>query len=308
MNKRGVNAVLNRKYDEWRGSLPEVLRVWADENVIISGGCIASMLLGEKVNDFDFYLRDVTAAEVFAQHYVCQFALNPPPRMLGGEEKEIKVFRDEGRVKIKVRSAGVASEESDGGLYQYFETVNPEGVETDEYVDRIFRVNDKMEKKKKEKKEPFRPIFLTSNAITLSNQVQIIIRFTGTPSVIHRNFDYVHCTNYWTASDRSLTLNPMAIESLLNKQLVYNGSKYPLCSLFRIRKFLDRGWTINAGQILKAAFELGELDLHKPDVLEDQLIGVDRAYFTEVLKIIAEDKPDRIDAAYLMKVVDKVFC
>jgi hypothetical protein len=30
--------------------------------------------------------------------------------------------------------------------------------------------------------------------------------------------------------------------SILDKQLVYTGSRYPLASLFRLRKFHKRGW------------------------------------------------------------------
>ena len=48
---------------------------------------------------------------------------------------------------------------------------------------------------------------------------------------------------------------------LLARQLVYQGSKYPICSMIRTRKFLQRGWHINAGQYLKMAFQVSELDL-----------------------------------------------
>ena len=62
------------------------------------------------------------------------------------------------------------------------------------------------------------------------------------------------------------------------------GSKYPLCSIIRTRKFIQRGYTINAGQYLKMAMQLNELDLKDVSVLQDQLIGVDSAYFDMVIR------------------------
>ena len=42
------------------------------------------------------------------------------------------------------------------------------------------------------------PIYFSPNAISLSDQVQIVVRFHGTPEEIHSTFDFVHATNYFT--------------------------------------------------------------------------------------------------------------
>jgi hypothetical protein len=95
---------------------------------------------------------------------------------------------------------------------------------------------------------------------------------------------------------------------MLVRDLVYMGeSKYPLCSIIRTRKFLQRGWRINAGQFVKMAWDLNKLDLSDINVLEDQLVGVDVAYFEEVLSLLRERGGEQIDGAYLMQVIDKVF-
>src|SRR3546814_2858608 len=73
------------------------------------------------------------------------------------------------------------------------------------------------------------------------------------------------------------------LESLLCKELRYVGSKYPVCSVIRLRKLIRRGWVINAGQILKMMMQVSELDLTNPAVLQDQLTGVDSAYFIELM-------------------------
>jgi hypothetical protein len=154
-------------------------------------------------------------------------------------------------------------------------------------------------------KPKYRPVFLSQNALTLSDGIQIIIRFYGEPDEIHTNYDFVHCTNWWSSKDSHLELRKEALECLLTRELRYSGSKYPLCSIIRTRKFINRKWTINAGQYLKMCLQLNELDLKDPKVLEDQLTGVDVAYFMEIIRAIKD--LDKVDSSYIAAIIDKVF-
>jgi hypothetical protein len=52
--------------------------------------------------------------------------------------------------------------------------------------------------------------------------------------------------------------------------------------------------------------QLNELDLHDFDVLEDQLTGVDAAFFAQVLQYVKENQKD-MSSAYLCSVIDKIF-
>jgi len=166
----------------------------------------------------------------------------------------------------------------------------------------------KIPEEKKKKKEPiYHPVFMSSNAIMLSDKIQIIVRFYGEPAAIHDTFDYIHCCNYWDSCDKRLVLNPKALESIINKYLIYTGSRYPVCSLLRIRKFLKRGWTINAGQILKMCFQVSNLDLSDVKVLEDQLIGVDTAYFNELVERMKQDDVTTITQTYLINLIEEIF-
>jgi hypothetical protein len=161
------------------------------------------------------------------------------------------------------------------------------------------------------KKEKYRPVFLTDNAITLSNKIQIVIRFYGEPDDIHKNYDFVHCTSYWASDDGNLVLRPEAMESILAKELRYTGSLYPVCSVIRTRKFVKAGWHINAGQLLKMCLQISELNLLDVDVLEDQLTGVDTAYFIQVIDYLRkrrdEDPSFAYNAPYLISIIDKMF-
>jgi hypothetical protein len=86
---------------------------------------------------------------------------------------------------------------------------------------------------------------------------------------------------------------------------------YPVCSIFRLRKFINRGWRINAGQILKICMQISELDLKEITVLEDQLIGVDSLYFMHLINKFkakqANDSSWVLSTHYLLSVIDKIF-
>lgn len=322
MKSKFIRMLIGRKIDNWLASIPDrALAERASEHVIVTGGCITSMLLNEPVNDFDVYFDNADIAYEVAKHYVDRFKANPPTLFRDGEKKvEIRVDSPaEGRVKIIVKSAGVASEgTSDKAKYGYFEG-DSDGGETagEEYMQTALGNTEALDDHsdsdlddpngKEEKKPKYRPRFLTSNAITLTDKVQLVFRFIGDPNTIHSNYDFVHCTNYWYGKDRTLTLRQEALEATLAKDLRYVGSKYPICSLVRMRKFIKRGWNINAGQILKMAFQVSSLDLTNIAVLEEQLVGVDAAYFMQLINLLKEKDPSKVDASYLMTIIDRVF-
>lgn len=339
LKAKTIKGVLQRKFTDFVDSIDdERVKELVRDGTVITGGSIASMLLSEPVNDFDMYFRDKATAVAVAEYYVEKFKANPPPRFKGGgnvkifvkvaddgkttkqvlkpgtgigdvpedyEEREVVV---PGRVRIYIKSVGIAGEKGDDGKYKYFEgDRDPDAADATEYVEQALSVAQDIEEEDEDKPK-YRPIFLTSNAITLSNKVQLIIRFYGDPQEIHENYDFVHCTSYWTSRDGKLVLRPEALECLLAKELRYNGSRYPVCSVFRVRKFINRGWSINAGQLLKMMMQVSHLDLEDIEVLEDQLIGVDAAYFTEIIEKLRQRFEDgRVPSAYLLEIIDRMF-
>ena len=344
MKPKTIKTIVGKKFDQWLASITdENVRKMVRDNSILTGGSIASMLLNEDVNDFDFYFRDKETTKAVAEYYVAKFKENPPSTFVNDRSKEvpITVYEDtEGRIKITVKSAGIASENGTNS-YQYFEGVSDGGVSAQNYVDEVAAVtrddgsdeseatsrirnllnggnpnnpiNDldqilkTLSQQKQNRRLDYRPIFLTTNAITLSNQVQIVVRFYGEPEKIHENYDFVHCTNYWSSWDNELHLNPAALVCLLSRDLKYIGSKYPLASIFRTRKFIRRGWSITAGQMLKIMMQIKDLDLNNISVLEDQLIGVDIAYFHELISKLRDKCGDDVDQTYLISLIDEIF-
>ncbi len=290
MKAKTIKAILAKKFNQFAATIEDdAVRAMVKNNTIITGGCIASMLLGEKVNDFDLYFTDKATCLAVGKYYVEKFTKATGwPMQIEDLNDRIRIVTASGH---RGETAGdVAVLDDSGAIEDAYEDLNEAALETES-----------------EGKPEYRPVFMSTNAITLSDKIQLVLRFHGHADTIHENYDFVHCTNYWLSGDGSLTLRQTALESLLCKELRYVGSKYPVCSVIRLRKFIRRGWVINAGQILKMMMQISELNLTDPKVLEDQLTGVDSAYFLEVMEKVRENDPEKVNAAYLVEIIDRMF-
>ena len=286
MNGKHIKQHLNKKMEDWLASIDnEEVKKAIKGNVIVTGGALVSLLTGDEVKDYDVYFKTKESLKTVAQYYVDKWNKDNPDKPVSVEDK------DE-RVRIFISSVGVEGEEVDLENGEDFA--------------------ESTEKKPKEKsKEKYRPKFLTSNAITLTDKIQVVVRFYGEVEELHKNYDYVHCTCSWSFGDNELVLPSRALEAIINKELYYMGSKYPLCSIFRARKYINRGYTINAGQYLKMAMQLNDLNLKDVEVLKDQLMGVDSTYMSMMIEEIAEQKEKdenfEIDSQYVIELVNRIF-
>lgn len=309
MKAKTIKQVLRAKINDWAATIEdEALRKQVLTDAMVTGGAIASMLLREPVNDYDVYFRTHATTLAVAQYYIARFQ----PQKKHGIPCTISVLDEAGRIKIVVKSAGIASADGTEKAYEYFES-RPEG-EAGNYVHELMlnpgeieETFQETEAEAQKAKCEYKPVFASTNAITLGDKIQIVLRFYGEPDAIHENYDFVHCTNYWTSHDNNLVLRPAALEALLARELRYVGSKYPVCSIIRLRKFIQRKWTVNAGQILKMIMQINELDLTDIAVLQDQLTGVDCAYFAEVMGRLKDKDPTKVNAAYLIEIIDRMF-
>jgi hypothetical protein len=306
MKKRTIVKVLEKKFHDFLLSVTdEKTKELMKNNHIITGGCIASMLLKEPVNDYDIYFTNKETVLAVANYYVDKFdkAVRATVVNVDALDDHKKTFYAEhgisgtGRVAIYCEANTQLPDE--GSIDEIAELTGVILAEKQDADDDNFK---------------YKPLYLSPNAISLSHKVQLILRFYGDPEEIHKNYDYVHATNYWTLH-KGLVLNQPALEAILAKELVYIGSKYPLASIMRIKKFTLRGWTINAGQQLKIMYQLAKLDLDNVAVLEDQLVGVDVAYFQALITALRkaikshEDKkePFKINYEYISEIIDRVF-
>ncbi|HNX82192.1 MAG TPA: hypothetical protein PKL77_08620 [Candidatus Omnitrophota bacterium] len=288
MNSKNIAKALKAKMSKWEESIAdERIREIVKENAIVTGGALVSLLTGEEVNDYDVYFKTKEATDAVASYYAGLWNKAHP------EDSQVVIQENGGRITAFIRSTGIAAEDEE----------NP----TDETEPDVGESSEEAACEK----PAYRPRYFSTNAISLSDKIQLVIRFYGSVEEIHTNYDFVHCTCSYDFKENKVNLPARALEAIINKELYYTGSKYPLCSIIRTRKFIARGWTINAGQYLKMALQLNELDLKNFEVFKDQLAGVDSLYFTAAIDQIAarkEKDPDfNVDNTYLFEIINRIF-
>jgi len=293
MKRKTINKVIREKLEDWKNSITdESIKKDLFKNVMVSGGCIASMLMKQDVNDFDIYVKDINFLMKLARYYA--------------DKKSVGVFDGRNREKYMAEfreAQGFTGnhdvfESYDAAEYVRLRTLSPEQVKLDVPSEGI--------RYEPVEGKTYQVAFFSQNAISLTDKLQIVLRFTGSIEEIHKNYDFIHATNYYTP-ETGLVTNIQALESLISKDLKYQGSLYPLTSIIRMKKFILRGWTINAGEILKIMFQLSELNLKDVDVLEQQLIGVDIAYFSTLISVLRGVKKETITSQYLNTLIEKIF-
>lgn len=272
--------------NQWLDTISDdKLRTSVKNSLLVSGGCICSMLLNEDVNDYDIYIQKRDVLLRLVEYYIRGYS---DIQILDGEHKQVLIDNLGART----------------GIY----SISVRNLMTDQIKLFIDNGNGGMAVNldKKVDEKTYIPVFFSPNAISLSDNIQVVMRFHGNAEEIHKNFDFVHATNYFTFSE-GLVTNKEALESILTKQLRYKGSLYPLTSILRMKKFVKRNWNINAGEVLKIMFQISELDLKDPDILEEQLIGIDVAYFSILIKLLRDILVEKRTQHLYNTLIDKVF-
>lgn len=309
MKTKTIKTIIGKKINQWLETIDDpVLRQACKEDFIVTGGSIASMLLQQDVNDFDVYFKTKFTVEKITKHYVSKI-----------NKIYINSISDSTIGTIDSNSIPKKDYENEVEISQWkqfkkgLERSKEERIKV--YIPHVgyWRKSDHKSSKDIEapKENTFEPIYLTENAITLSDDVQLVIRFFGDADKIHENYDFAHATSYFHYDKKShkyeLVLRNKAMEALLTKELIYIGSKYPLTSVIRTKKFIKRGFTISAGTYLKILWQVAELDLKDPIVLQEQLLGVDIAWFSLLIEIISKVNPKDLTYNFISEIIDRVF-
>lgn len=149
---------------------------------------------------------------------------------------------------------------------------------------------------------------VTKNAVTLSVGrvvVQLCKFWDKTVHDLIRRFDYAHCQVgvrmvYNRAADafvcKDVSWTDEFVEAMVTQTTWYEGSEYPLSSLFRLHKYKERGlfpgrsWILEEIKILNDVIERGFRDY---DDFKDQMDAVDIGLLPEDIEEL-EDGVDEL--------------
>lgn len=209
MNDEEIENVITKLLDDLISTIPYEESVVIDtlrNHSIIAGGCIASLMLGEEINDYDIFFDSKEAVDIVTAYYL---------------ELGIDITRN-------------------GTTGSYL------------------------------------PLFHSHNAISLSNDVQLIKKFYGTPEDVVREFDFVHCRGYYYQG--KVDISHSVRSSVSTKTLAYSLSDYPINSLVRAFKFVEKGWKLTKEDQISMGIDVARLDIADYDVLCEQLQGISAGY------------------------------
>ena len=257
---------------QWLSSyLDDKDRVSLYTNTFFAGGMFTSIIAKEKPKDYDVFFSDPDTATLLFNTFkrYCNWCVY----------LELLWVVDEINPKL-VRGSLVSTHSSFS-------------------VDHLIAHANKNAKKRKNEFS-----FISKNAMSLDNGIQLIFRFVGQPEEVFSTFDYEHCKVAWQAKALGLTLGETtfygkSLDSLAKNELVYSGNtRFVLSALSRLNKFIKRGWGIAPSSLLSLAISASKVNWSDKHQLEEELLGIygiDPQVLTEILSLAQSDKKIDLD-------------
>jgi hypothetical protein len=254
-------------------------------NSFIAGGALISVARQEKVKDYDWFVTDPGSARTLFNHLVARVPVGNYIRLIVAQDT----------VNPKLHRGILISEKP--------------GVEVEELIDQ-FNNDCKTIKKKA---NTVYPVYLSKNALMLSNGVQLIFRFIGEPKEVFSTFDFEHCKTYWRPAPLGLLLGAVhyegrSQESIAKNELIYTGNtRFVLSAISRLNKFISRGWGISPSSLLALAVTSSKVDWSSREALKEELLGIygiENQTLETILNMCSEE--NKVDLDKVVQVLGEV--
>lgn len=124
------------------------------------------------------------------------------------------------------------------------------------------------------------------------------------PETLHKKLDFMHRRlTYDYATDR-LVLDPHALVCAMNKTLRYISQPYPIASLLSVKKYLERGWTIDLKSLLTLSYDLSQVDWSDGEQLVKQLTCVKDQRLIDCIELNVKQGTAKTGHDFLMAIMD----
>ena len=80
---------------------------------------------------------------------------------------------------------------------------------------------------------------VTDWAVTLTNNIQFVFRHAS----YRKGFDFIHCMPYYDLTRNKLFISQEQLDLIMHKQIKINPHHSQPIADYRIKKYIDRGWT-----------------------------------------------------------------
>lgn len=125
-------------------------------------------------------------------------------------------------------------------------------------------------------------------------RIQLITneKFTGGPHDIFEWFDFTITHGAFRFDTQEFVLGDRFLQDLAKRRLIYSGnSKYPICAMYRTKKYVERGFELPGATIMHIALCIIQLKIDNYAELEEQLMGIDTTYLQRLLEAKNPDAP-----------------
>ena len=121
------------------------------------------------------------------------------------------------------------------------------------------------------------------------------IKIFGTPAEVFEYFDYtinmaalvygIDIDHNYDTED--FVLHERFFDDIMSRRLIFNiKTKFPINSLFRLKKYESRGYKINKCELLKVALAISKLDIKILSQLKPALLGVSSSVSNKLVAAI----------------------
>lgn len=133
---------------------------------------------------------------------------------------------------------------------------------------------------------------------------QFVKVLTGTLRNVIDNFDFTICMAAWS-QQHGFLLDESFLHHLSQRRLVFNiKAAYPICSLYRARKFIKRGFTMNGIEAIKLGLTIQNLDLSSYADLRKQLMGIDTMFLKDLTDSLKGQEQKEYDKKEFFEMLD----
>lgn len=145
------------------------------------------------------------------------------------------------------------------------------------------------------KSKGFKLGFSSNNAVSFENRNGVKIQAITNPELmgtspfeVFKNFDFTICMGAYDFVVDDFVISSEFLNDIAQKRLNFNtGTKYPICSLIRTKKYQEKGFVIDAKNMIVLALTIKELQIDTYEDVINQILGIDTFLmyqFTEFLK------------------------
>ena len=148
----------------------------------------------------------------------------------------------------------------------------------------------------------------TDSALSLmvdNHRLQLIKAVMGTPEEIINDFDFTICQGAFHL-ERGFIFNDDFFQHLAQRRLVFNiHAKFPICSLYRTRKFIKRGFSLSGIEAIKLGLCIQALRLDTYKDLRAQLMGIDTLFLKDLTDSLRGEEERKFDLNEFLATLDR---